>query len=71
MPAQVSSFAGGFGDELALGTIGFFAAKGKLGKNQMIKDLGKAVLVIESARVATGIKNGIAPSTSSSSTDWN
>jgi len=59
IPSQVSNFAGGYGDELILGTAGYFMAKGKLGNNSMIKDLGKAVLVIESARIATGLMSGV------------
>lgn len=59
IPSQVSNFAGGYGDELVLGTAGYFAAKGKLGNNQMIKDLGKAVLVIEASRIATGLMSGV------------
>lgn len=69
IPEQVSSFANGYGDELILGTAGYFMAKGKLGNNSMIKDLGKAVLVIESARIATGLMSGSKTTTSGSAWD--
>jgi len=58
IPSSVSNFANGNGDELVLGTLGYFMAKGKLGSNSMIKDAGKAILVIESARIASGLMQG-------------
>ena len=42
---------GTIADEAALGTIGYLAAKGKLGNNKMIKQVGLAALTIESARI--------------------
>jgi hypothetical protein len=63
IPDSVSNFAGGNGDELILGTLGYFMAKGKLGSNSMMKDAGKAILVIESARIASGLMSGVTSST--------
>lgn len=68
IPASVSGFAGGYGDELLLGTAGYMAAKGKLSNNAFIKDLGKAVLVIESARVANALTAGMLNKESASNT---
>jgi hypothetical protein len=70
MPDAVSSALGGYGDEAVLGTVGYFAAKGKLGSNSMIKNLGKAALIIESARVASSFTSTSSGS-STSSDGWN
>lgn len=46
---------GGYADEVALGTLGYFMAKGKLGNNKIVKSAGKAMLIIEAARVGSGV----------------
>jgi len=46
---------GEYVDELALGTLGYFAAKGKLGSNKYIKAAGKAMFMIEAARIGAGV----------------
>jgi len=62
---------GGYADEVVLGTVGYFAAKGKLGSNSMIKNIGKAMLVIEAARIGANVGGNIISSTNSgSSTNW-
>ena len=48
---------GEYVDELALGTLGYFAAKGKLGSNKYMKAAGKAVFMIECARLGAGVSN--------------
>lgn len=72
MPSQISNALGGYGDEAVLGVAGYFAAKGKLGNNKLIKNIGKAALVIESARVAGSFTAGMTnQSTTSSGDGWN
>jgi len=46
---------GGFADEAVLGAVGYFAAKGKFGNNKIVKNIGMAMLVIESARVGSAV----------------
>lgn len=50
---------GQYVDELALGTLGYFAAKGKLGNNKYIKSLGKAMFIVEATRIGSGIGQGM------------
>lgn len=45
---------GQYVDELALGTLGYFAARGKFGSNKYMKAAGKAVFMIEAARIGSG-----------------
>lgn len=72
MPTQITSALGGYGEEAVLGTAGYFAAKGKFGNNSMVKNLGKAVLVIEAARVAGSFTAGTGSGSTSTGTDgWN
>lgn len=46
---------GEYVDELALGAAGYFAAKGKFGSNKYLKSAGKAVFMIECARLGAGV----------------
>jgi hypothetical protein len=46
---------GQYADEAVLGAAGFFAAKGKFGSNKYLKAAGKAVFIIECARVGSGV----------------
>lgn len=67
---------GNYGDEIVLGGLGYMMAKGKLGKNKLIKSAGNAMLVIEAARVGSGLSQGLMPTSNSSSgsnfdNDWN
>lgn len=64
---------GGYADEVALGTLGYFMAKGKLGSNKFVKSAGKAMLIIEAARVGSGVSQGMigSPSQNNFSVDWN
>lgn len=51
--------AGSYTDEVLLGTAGYFLAKGKfpLVKGRMARSVGKAVLIIEAARVGSGVSS--------------
>lgn len=48
---------GGYADEIALGTLGYFLAKGKIPmlKGKAARAAGKAMLTIEAARVGSGL----------------
>lgn len=48
---------GNYADEVVLGTAGYLLAKGKLPflKGKIARNTGKAILIIESARVGSGI----------------
>lgn len=52
---------GNYSDEVVLGVAGYLLAKGKVPylKGDMARNAGKAVLIIESARVGSGIANGV------------
>lgn len=48
---------GGYSDEILLGTLGYFMAKGKIPvvNGKVGKSIGKAVMIIEAARIGSGI----------------
>jgi len=52
---------GNYADELVLGGIGYFAAKGKFGNNKIVKAAGTAMLILEAARVGNGLSQGLSP----------
>lgn len=54
-------FAGNYVDEVALGVAGYLLAKGKVPmlKNKTARATGRAMLIIESARIGSGISQGI------------
>jgi len=54
-------FAGNYVDEVALGGLGYLIAKGKVPmlKGKTARAAGKAMLIIEAARVGSGISQGI------------
>lgn len=52
-------------DEVSLGVLSYFVAKGKLSNNKTIKAIGKAGLTIESARVGEYALSQIMPNKSS------
>jgi len=58
---------GGYADEIVLGTAGYFMAKGKISSNPMVKNVGKAMLVIEAARLGANVGGNLIAGTSSSS----
>lgn len=60
---------GNYADELVLGTAGYFLAKGKMPflKGKVAKSAGLAILTIESARVGSGLAQGMMPSSTSGS----
>lgn len=68
IPTQVSSALGGYGDEAALGTLGYFTADGKLGKNKTIRGIGYGALVIETSRVVSGMAGDTSTKSGSTST---
>lgn len=63
--------AGQYTDEVVLGTAGYLLAKGKMPflKGSVARSAGKAILILESARVGSGISQGISPSSSGSNFD--
>jgi len=68
---------GNYADEVALGTVGYLLAKGKMPffKGKLAKSAGTAILVIESARVGSGLAQGLMPVSGSSAksnmtNDW-
>jgi len=62
---------GDYVDEVALGALGYFAAKGKFGSNKWIKAAGKAMFIVEATRVGSGLgSNLIAKSGSENSNSF-
>ena len=64
-------FVGAYTDEVALGALGFALAKGKVPflKGSLAKSAGKAILIIEAARVGSGVSQGISVSGESNNFD--
>lgn len=64
---------GNYADELVLGTAGYFLAKGKMPflKGKVARSAGLAILTIESARVGSGLAQGMMPSSTSSQSNFN
>jgi len=60
---------GQYADEVVLGTVGYLAAKGKLGSNKYIKAIGKAMFIVEATRVGSSIGSGMI--SSSTTSDYN
>jgi hypothetical protein len=54
---------GNYADEVALGTVGYLLAKGKMPflKGKAARSVGKAVVIIEAARIGSGLMQGISP----------
>lgn len=52
---------GAYVDELALGTVGYLLARGKIPmlKGKTARSVGKAVLIIEAARIGSGVSSGL------------
>lgn len=52
---------GNYSDEVCLGVAGYLLAKGKVPylKGDMARGIGRAALIIESARVGSGLVNGV------------
>lgn len=50
-------FAGQYADELALGTVGYLLAKGKIPylKGRTARSAGKAIFIVEATRVGSGL----------------
>ena len=59
-----------YADEVALGALGWAAAKGKFGNNKTIKNMGRAALTVESALIGqTLVKTGMSGITGSSNSN--
>lgn len=56
--------AGNYTDEVVLGTLGYFMAKGKIPffKGKLARSAGTAIVTIEAARIGSGIVSGISVS---------
>jgi hypothetical protein len=68
---QVAGVAGQYADEVVLGAIGYLAMKGKIpviNKWGVTKDIGRAMVVIEAARIGQGALGMMVPATSTSGT---
>lgn len=68
---------GNYGDEAVLGLAGYLLASGKMPmvNGKVARSVGKAMLVIESARVGSGLMSGLSPVSNSgsnfdTSTNW-
>ncbi len=61
---------GGYADEAILGIMGYVFARGKLLNSKFTKNLGRAMLTIESARVGSGMTSGITNTSQSSEDGW-
>lgn len=61
--------AGEYADEIGMGLLSYFVAKGKvplINKIPYSREIGRAGLTIEAARVGAGLAQGVIPSMSSS-----
>ena len=59
--------AGSYADEVVLGTLSYFAMKGKLpffGRSKLVRKIGQAGLIIESARVGSELGAAMLPASS-------
>jgi hypothetical protein len=66
MPLTAKVPAGNYADELVMGAVSYAMMKGKipfLNKIKVTRDIGRAGLTIEAARVGAGLSAGLAPST--------
>lgn len=61
--------AGNYADEVVLGAAGYIMAKGKMPffKGSLARNAGKAILILEAARVGSGLSQGIMPTGSNNS----
>ena len=69
---KVAGVAGSYADEAVLGALGYFMAKGKIpGINRipLSREVGRAMLTVEAARVGSGLAAGMMPGQSSSRVD--
>ena len=66
IPAEVSNMMGGYGDEIALGGLGYFTAKGSFTKNKLIRSIGYGAIAIETSRATSGLTAGMTGSKSQS-----
>ena len=66
-------FVGAYTDEVALGAVGYLLAKGKMPflKGKVARSAGQAILIIESARVGSGLSQGLMPTVGSNSNGSN
>jgi len=67
--AQVAGVAGQYADEAVLGFAGYLMAKGKIpliNKVPMSREIGRAMLVVEAARVGSGVAGGMLSAPTSS-----
>lgn len=58
----IAGIAGQYADEVVMGGLGYLLMKGKipfLGKFKLARDIGKAALIIESARIGSGVGGGL------------
>jgi hypothetical protein len=62
--------AGQYADEIVMGGLGYLLMKGKiplLNKWSITRDIGKAALIIESARIGASLGGGLLSTTSTAS----
>lgn len=62
--APVAGVAGNYADEVVLGALGYFLMKGKIpviNKVSVMKDVGRAMVVIEAARIGQGVISPMLP----------
>jgi hypothetical protein len=67
----VAGVAGGYADEVVLGIAGYLMSKGKiplLNKVPMSRDIGRAALIIEAARIGSGVAGGVLSKQSTTTT---
>jgi len=69
---QVAGVAGSYADEVVLGALGYFMMKGKiplLNKVGMTRDIGRAMVVIEAARIGQSALSSVMPGQSTTSSN--
>lgn len=74
LTAPVAGVAGNYADEVVLGTLGYFLMKGKIplaNKVGVMRDVGRAMVVIEAARIGQSVISPMLPGQSVTATSAN